>query len=106
MQWTCRPIPHAAPGQPAMPYTTVWRVFAKWADDGSRWQAFLASVRHLALEKHRDLRVRHGDGTNTVAPKGKTGWATRATHTRRRRKSAPSRTILVWGGSPPSRSRA
>ena len=43
---------------------------AKWADDGSLWQAFIASVAHLAAEKQLDLRVLHGDGTNTVAKKG------------------------------------
>jgi hypothetical protein len=42
----------------------------KWADDGSLWRAFIASVRHLAAEKHLDPRVLHGDGTNTVAKKG------------------------------------
>jgi hypothetical protein len=34
------------------------------------WQAFLASVRHLAVEKQLDISVLHGDGTNTVAKKG------------------------------------
>jgi len=70
MQWKCLPIPHDAQGKPAIHYTTVYRVFAKWADDGSLWQAFLASVRHLAAEKHLDASVLHGDGTNTVAKKG------------------------------------
>jgi hypothetical protein len=42
----------------------------KWADDGSLWRAFIASVRHLAAEKHLDPSVLHGDGTNTVAKKG------------------------------------
>jgi len=37
-------------------YTTIYKVFAKWADDGSLWQAFVASVRHLAAEKQLDLR--------------------------------------------------
>src|SRR2546427_4329753 len=30
---------------------------AKWADDGSLWQAFLARVRHLAAEKQLDISV-------------------------------------------------
>ena len=30
-------------------YTTIYKVFAKWADDGSLWQAFVASVRHLVV---------------------------------------------------------
>jgi hypothetical protein len=45
-------------------------VFAKWADDGSLDQAFIASVRHLAEQNHLDLSVLHGDGSNTVAKKG------------------------------------
>jgi transposase len=72
MQWKCLPVPTEPDGKPAIHYTTIYKVFAKWADDGSLWQAFVASVRHLAAEKHLDLRVLHGDGTNTVAKKG--GW--------------------------------
>src|SRR5262245_59771327 len=49
-----------------------YKVFAKWSDDGALWQAFVASVRHLAAEKQLDRSVLHGDGTNTVAKKG--GW--------------------------------
>jgi hypothetical protein len=67
MQWKCCPIPKDTNGKPAIHYTTVYRGFAKWADDGSLWLAFAASVRHLTAEKHLDLRVLHGDGTNTVA---------------------------------------
>jgi transposase len=51
MQWKCLPIPHDPNGIPAIHYTTIYKVFAKWADDGSLWQAFVASVRHLATEK-------------------------------------------------------
>src|SRR5262245_1094909 len=70
MQWKCLPIPHDAHGKPAIHYTTVYKVFAKLAEDGSLWQAFVASVAHLANEKKLDLRVLHSDGTNTVAKKG------------------------------------
>jgi len=45
-------------------------VFARWSDDGSLDQAFIASVRHLAEQQHLDLNVLHGDGSNTVAKKG------------------------------------
>lgn len=69
MQWKCLPVPHDTQGKPAIHYTTVYKVFAKWADDGSLWRAFVASVRHLAVEKQLDLSVLHGDGTNTVAKK-------------------------------------
>jgi transposase len=81
MQWKCLPVPQDAHGKPAIHYTTVYRAFAKWSADGSLWQAFIASVRHLAAEKHLDTSVRHGDGTNTVAKKGGMGLATLATNT-------------------------
>jgi hypothetical protein len=68
---------------------------AKWADDGSLWQAFVASVQHLAVEKHLDISVLHGDGTNTVAKKGAMALATRATNIRRGRKSSPSSIIMA-----------
>jgi transposase len=89
MQWKCLPVPTDAQGNPAIHYTTVYKVFAKWADDGSLWQAFVASVRHLATEKQLDLSVLHGDGTNTVAKKGAMALATRATSTRKGRRSSP-----------------
>ena len=89
MQWKCLPIPHDANGTPAIHYTTIDKVFAKWADDGSLWQAFVASVRHLAAEKHLDTSVLHGDGTNTVAKKGAMGLATQTTSTRKERRSSP-----------------
>ena len=95
MQWKCLPVPRDAQGKPALHYTTVYKVFARWADDGSLWQAFVARVRHLAVEKQLDLRVLQGDGTNTVAKKGAMGLATRATNPRRGRKSSPSSTIMV-----------
>jgi hypothetical protein len=95
MQWKCLPIPKDTNGKPTIHYTTVYKVFARWADDGSLWQAFIASVRHLAAEKHLDLSVLHGDGTNTVAKKGVMGLATQATNTRRATKSLRSLTIMA-----------
>jgi transposase len=95
MQWKCLPVPTDADGKPAIHYTTVYKVFAKWADDGSLWQAFIASVAHLAAEKQLDLRVLHGDGTNTVAKKGGMALGIRGTNTRRARKSSRSLTIMA-----------
>ncbi len=92
MQWKGLPVPKDANGKPAIHYTTVYKVFAKWADDGSLWQAFMASVRHLAAEKQLDLSVLHGDGTNTVAKKGAMVSGSRGTNTRKARKSSRSRT--------------
>jgi transposase len=87
MQWKCLPIPKGSTGKPDIHYTNVYRAFGKWADDGSLQQAFIASVTHLSAEKKLDLRVLHGDGTNTVAKKGEMGLATRATSIRRGRRS-------------------
>src|SRR5213593_1627025 len=95
MQWKSLPIPQDAQGKAAIHYTTIYKVFATWADDGSLWQAFVASVRHLAAEKHHDLSVLHGDGTNTVAKKGAMALASRGTNTRRARRSLPSSTIMA-----------
>ena len=100
MQWKCLPIPKDAHGKPALHYTNVYRVFAKWADDGSLQQAFMASVAHLSDEKQLDLRVLHGDGTNTVAKKGGMGLATRAISTRRGRRSSPSPTTMAMSSLP------
>jgi transposase len=94
MQWKCLPIPHDTNGTPAIHDTTIYKVFARWADDGSLWQAFIASVRHLATEQHFDTSVLHGDGTNTVAKKGAMVSAIPATSTRRARKSSPSSTTM------------
>jgi len=95
MQWKCLPLPHDAQGKPAIHDTTVYKVFAKWADAGSLWRAFVASVRHLAAEKHLATSVLHGDGTNTVAKKGAMALASRATNTRRARRLLPSSTIMA-----------
>src|SRR6266702_4502316 len=95
MQWKCLPIPHDAQGKPAIHDTTVYKVFDSGADDGSLWHAFVASVAQLATEKHLDTSVLHGDGTNTVAKKGAMALATRATNTRRARKSSPLRTNMA-----------
>ena len=95
MQWKCLSVPTDSTGKPAIHYTTVYKVFAKWEDDGSLWQAFVASVRHLAAEKQLDLSVLHGDGTTTVAKKGAMALASRATNTRRARRSLPSPIIMA-----------
>jgi len=89
MQWKSLPVPHDTDGKATIHYTPVYRVFAKWADDGSLWQAFIASVRHLVAKKHLDTSVLHGDGTNTVAKKGAMASGIRATNTRKGRRSSP-----------------
>jgi hypothetical protein len=44
-KWKCCPIPPDPSGTPGIPDTTVTKVFATQAEDGSLWQAFIASVR-------------------------------------------------------------
>src|SRR5438132_5711153 len=88
MQWKCLPIPKGLTGKSEIHYTNVYRAFAKWVDDGSLQQAFIASVAHLSDEKKLDVRVLHGDGTNTVANKGGMALGIRGTNTRRARKSS------------------
>jgi len=95
MQWKSLPVPHDAQGKPAIHYTTVYKVFAKWADDGSLWQAFVASVQYLAAEQHLDTSILHGDGTNTVAKKGAMALGSRGINTRRVIKSARSLTTMA-----------
>src|ERR671915_456711 len=69
MQWKCLPVPKDPHGHAAIHYTTVYKVFARWSDDGSLQDAFIASVGHLSDHNQLDLSVLHGDGTNTVAKK-------------------------------------
>jgi transposase len=73
MPWQCLPVPTDAHGQPAIHSTTVYKVCARWADDGSLEQAFIARGPHLADHHQLDLRVLHGAGTHTVAKKGGDG---------------------------------
>jgi transposase len=89
MQWKCLSIPKDPAGKPDIHYTNVYRAFAKWSDNGSLQQAFIASVGHLSEEKKLDLRVLHGDGTNTVAKKGEMASGILATNIRRARRSSP-----------------
>jgi transposase len=87
MQWKCLPMPKDPTGKPEIHYTNVYKAFAKWADDGSLQQAFMASVGHLSEEKRLDVRILHGDGTTTVAKKGEMALGILATNIRRARRS-------------------
>jgi transposase len=89
MQWKCLPIPKGPTGKPEIHYTNVYRAFAKWADDGSLQKAFIARVGHLSDEKKLDVRVLHGDGTNTVAKKGGMASGILAINIRRARRLSP-----------------
>ena len=55
MQWKCLPVRKDRDGKAEIHYTTVYKVFARWSDDGSLEQTFIASVRHLADQNQLDL---------------------------------------------------
>ena len=73
MQGKCLPVPKDSDGTAELHYTTVYKVFAKWSDNGAREHAFIARVGHLADQHHLALSILPGDGTNTVAQKGGDG---------------------------------
>ena len=70
MQWKCLSVPKTPDGTNVIHYTTVYKVFARWSENGLLEHAFIASVAHLSAHNQLDLSVLHGDGTNTVAKKG------------------------------------
>ena len=98
-QWKRMPVPRASDGTGLIRYTTMYKVFAKWDDDGSLDRAFIVSVRQLAEQQHLDLRVPHDDGTNRVAKKiVAMVSAIPATNIEKVRRSSQSSTIvaLCW----------
>ena len=74
MQWKCLPVPQDANGTSAIHYTTVYKVFAKWADDGSLWQAFVASVAHLAARSILTSVCSMATGPTPWPKKGRWHW--------------------------------
>ena len=73
MQWKMLQVAVNSQGQAEIHYTSVYRQFARWSDDGSFLAVFGGSVAFLHAREELDLCVLHGDGTNTVAKKGGDG---------------------------------
>ena len=92
MQWKCLPVPTDTTASPAIHYTTVYKVFARWADDGSLWHAFVASVRPSGSRPTRlDLTCCMATAPTRWPKKAGDGiWVIPATNTKRARKSSPS----------------
>ena len=86
MQWKELPIDKDPAGHAELHYTGVFKLFARWAEDGSLERAFSASIKQLDEAHKLDLSVLHGDGSHTVAKKGGTGLVTAAPNTRKGRK--------------------
>jgi len=85
-QWQELPLDKDAAGHAELHYTGVFKLLARWAEDGSLERAFSASVKQLDEAHKLDLSLLHGDGSNTVAKKGGPRLAIAATNTRRGRK--------------------
>jgi transposase len=68
-------------------WSNVYKWHNRWCKDGSYLRLFAASVMHLRDTAQLDTSRLHGDGSNTVVKKGERGLATRATSTRRGKKS-------------------
>jgi hypothetical protein len=73
-------------GHAELPYTGIFQLFARWAEEGSLARAFIASVKQLDAAHKLALSLLPGDGSNPVAKKGGTRLATAATNTRKGRK--------------------
>ena len=83
MQWKELPIDQGPDGNVEIHYTGIFKLFARWAEDGSLERAFITSVKSLEECQRLDLSVLHGDGSNTVAKKGVMESATAVTNTRK-----------------------
>ena len=86
--WKELPLAPGPEGKAELHSTGVFKLFARWAEDGSWQRAFMASVTQLDSTKQLDLSLLPGDGSNPVAQKGGTRSATAGTSTRRGRKGA------------------
>ena len=95
MQWKELTIDKDPQGQPEIHYTGIFKVYARWARDGSIDKVFEASVKRLEQHDKLDLSVLHGDGSNTVAKKGALALATAATNIKKARRQSPSVTTTV-----------
>ncbi len=73
IQWKEMSIEKTAGGKPEIHYTSVYKQYARWSDDGSLLKVFEASVQFLSDKEKLDISTLNGDGSNTVAKKGGDG---------------------------------
>jgi len=86
------------PRQAAIHYTTVYKVFARWSDDGSLEDPLLPVWGICRTTTTSICGVLHGDGTNTVAKKGGDGIGYSGYKHQAREKSSRSSitTAMCW----------
>jgi hypothetical protein len=70
-QWKELPIKQNKEGQPEIHYTRIYAAFRRYEAQGCLDAIFEGSVAILSLKGHLDISVIHGDGTTTVAKKGR-----------------------------------
>ena len=70
MQWQQLPIDLGENGIPEIHYTRIFKIYKRWANDGSLNAAFQNSVQLLSQHQLLDTSILHGDGTTTAAKKG------------------------------------
>lgn len=70
MQWKSLPIDCDINGVPEIHYTSIFKIFKRWATDGSFESVFCETVVKLFKENLVDVSIIHGDGTNHAAKKG------------------------------------
>lgn len=70
MQWHKLPIDKNDEGVSEIHYSSVFRIFQRWALNGSIEAAFISTVARLAKAGKLDLSILHGDGSVTEAKKG------------------------------------
>ena len=71
-QWKTLPIEKTDDGKPEIHYTSVYRQFRRWENDGCFDLIFCHSVKALHDNGKLDTTVIHGDGTSAAAKKGAT----------------------------------
>jgi transposase len=70
MQWKSLPIKRNHDDIPEIHYTSIFRKFDQWSNDGSLHKVFESSVKLLHQNNLINPSVFHGDGTTTPAKKG------------------------------------
>lgn len=70
MQWEHLPIDLNKEGEPEIHHTRIFRIYQRWANDGSLDRVFQHTVLMLKDNNLLDMSVLHGDGSSTPAKKG------------------------------------
>ncbi len=70
MQWFSLQIAMDESGKPEIHYTSIYKRFKIWSDDGSLADVFESSVCRLNEHGLLDISIVHGDGSGTAAKKG------------------------------------